>query len=233
MTPASSVGSVPTVKTGRKRLYVVDDHPIVREGLVQVLAGEPDLEVVGQAEDAPTAHQDIARLLPDLVILDLHLREGDGLDLIKALLKLKPGLLILVLTMHSEPYYAERALRAGARGFVTKEEAGEQVLTAIRRILSGDVYVSERVSPHLLSRLLGATDRERHPVERLSDRELRVLELIGEGEGTKQIASKLNLSGKTVETYRAQIREKLGLKDGSDLIRFAIRWLIDRGIPAR
>jgi DNA-binding NarL/FixJ family response regulator len=216
---------------GRKRLYLVDDHPIVREGLAQVLAGEPDFEVVGQAEEAAGARRDIARLKPDLAIIDLHLREGDGLELIKSLIQMDPGLRILVLTMHAEPYYAERALRAGAKGFLTKEEAGDQILVAIRKILSGDVYVSERISSHLLTRLLGGTARGTDPCERLSDREMQVFEMIGAGRGTKEIAAELNLSAKTIETYRANIKEKLGLKEGSELVRFAIRWSIDHHAP--
>jgi len=219
----------------RKRLYLVDDHPIVREGLAQVLVAEPDLEVVGQAEDAPVARREIARLKPDLAIIDLHLREGDGLDLIKTLLQADPGLRVLVLTMHAEPYYAERALRAGARGFLTKEEAGDQILVAIRKILAGDVFVSERLSSHLLTRLFGgaATGAAggNDPFERLSDREMQVFELIGAGRGTKEIAAELNLSAKTIETYRANIKEKLGIKEGADLVRFAIRWSIDHHTP--
>jgi DNA-binding NarL/FixJ family response regulator len=213
---------------GKKRIFLVDDHPIVREGLAQVLAAENDLEVVGQADSAPQAYSGVSATTPHLAIVDLQLREGDGLELIKSLLQMQPALRVLVLTMHAEPYYAERALRAGAHGFLTKEEVGDQIISAVRQVLAGEVYVSSRLSSHLLKRLISGGGQGSDPAERLSDRELRVFELIGAGRGTKEIAEELNLSIKTIETYRANIKDKLSLKDATDLVRFAIRWSIDR-----
>ena len=211
-----------------KRVFLVDDHPIVREGLRQVIDQDPDFGVVGEAEDVPTAFAAIAESRPDVVIADILLREGDGIDLIKRLQKLDASIPVLVLTMHAESFYAERALRAGARGFLTKEDAGTRIVDALRRVLAGEVFVSEKVAPGLLQRLLGVGNGESDSVDRLSDREMQVFELIGQGKATKEIADDLNLSVKTVETYRANIKEKLGLRDAMELVRFSIRWILDR-----
>lgn len=223
---------MPTVKesdsSGCRKIFLVDDHPIVREGLRQVIDQEPDFRVVGEAEDAPAAYAAIAETHPDVVVVDLLLREGDGIDLIKRLQKLDATIPVLVLTMHAESFYAERALRAGARGFLTKEDAGTSIVGAIRRVLNGEVFVSEKVAPGLLQRLLGVGNGEGDSIDRLSDRELQVFELIGKGKATKEIADDLNLSVKTVETYRANIKEKLGLRDATELVRFSIRWILDR-----
>jgi DNA-binding NarL/FixJ family response regulator len=209
------------------KVFVVDDHPIVRAGLIQVISREAGLSVCGEAGDVPAALQGVTDSGPDVAVVDLHLKEGDGIDLIKQIRKLQPRLPILVLTMHEEPFYVERAMRAGAQGFLTKQDAGDQVLTAIRTVAGGEMYVCDRVSPKLLKRLLaGGGNGADSPVARFSDREMQVFRLIGEGLGTKEIAERLNLSVKTIETYRANIKEKLDLRDARELVQYAIRWVI-------
>lgn len=212
------------------KVFLVDDHPIVRRGLTQVIDPTEDLTVCGEAENAASALRGIAQAGPDIVVVDLALESGDGLELIKSIRSQFGSLPILVLTMHDEPFYAERALKAGAQGFLTKQEASEEVVDAIYRILRGETYVSERVSPDLLKRLLtGADDEEDSFVARLSDRELQVFTLIGEGHSTQEIADELHLSVKTIETYRAHIKRKLELEDSRKLVQYAIRWVISHG----
>lgn len=209
------------------KVFVVDDHPIVRQGLIQVISREADLSVCGEAGDAPGALQGVIDGNPDVAVIDLHLAEGDGIDLIKQIHKRRPRLPVLVLTMHEEPFYVERAMRAGAQGFLTKQDAGDKVLAAIRKVAAGEIYVCDRVSPKLLKRLLaGGQNEEESPVARFSDREMQVFRFIGEGLGTKEIAGRLNLSVKTIETYRANIKEKLDLRDARELVQYAIRWVI-------
>jgi len=212
------------------RVLIVDDHPIVRQGLKQLIDAEPDLVFCGEAESAPAAVRAVGEVKPDLVIVDLHLRTGDGLDLVKSIRSAHPQLPVLVLTMHDESFYAERAFRAGARGFLTKREAHENVIDAIRRLLAGEIYISERVSPALLRKLITGESGpgKGDPVDRLSDRELQVFRLIGEGLASQEIADELNLSVKTIETYRAHIKEKLGLEDARKLVQSAIRWVISQ-----
>jgi len=211
------------------KVFVVDDHPIVRQGLIQVIAREAGMTVCGEAGDAPAALQGVAESAPDVAVVDLHLGKGDGLDLIKQIHRSHPRVRVLVLTMHEEPFYVERAMRAGAQGFLTKQDAGDQVLAAIRKVASGEMYVCDRVSPKLLKRLLsGGEEGGESPVARFSDREMQVFRLIGEGLGTKEIAGRLNLSVKTIETYRANIKEKLDLRDARELVQYAIRWVIGR-----
>jgi DNA-binding NarL/FixJ family response regulator len=212
------------------KVFVVDDHPIVRQGLIQVISREEDMSVCGEAGDGPGALQGVAEGGPDVAVVDLHLAQGDGIDLIKQMHKLHPRLPVLVLTMHEESFYVERAMRAGAQGFLTKQDAGEKVLAAIRKLAAGEMYVCDRVSPKLLKRLLaGGEAGDDSPVARFSDREMQVFRLIGEGLGTKEIAGRLNLSVKTIETYRANIKEKLGLRDARELVQYAIRWVIGQG----
>ena len=212
------------------RVLLVDDHPIVRQGLARLISHEADLDVCGEAGDVPSAIQAVNDLKPDVVVADLSLKEGSGIDLIKTLGTQSSEIPILVLTMHEESFYAERALRAGARGYLTKQEASDKILTAIRQVVRGDIYVSERLSPKLLKRLIsGAPDEEDPLVSRLSDRELQVFLMIGEGHGTQQIASQLNLSVKTIETYRAHLKEKLDLRDARELVQYAIRWVVSHG----
>jgi len=212
------------------RVMLVDDHPIVRQGLAQLIVQEPGFTVCGEASDVPGAVQMARETSPDVVVADLSLREGSGIDLIKTLCAQAPQVPVLVLTMHEESFYAERALRAGARGYLTKQEASEKILTAIRHVLRGDIYVSDRLSPKLLKRLIAGTPDDDEPlVSKLSDRELQVFLLIGEGRGTQEIADQLHLSVKTIETYRAHLKEKLGLKDARELVQYAIRWVVSHG----
>lgn len=210
----------------KARIFVVDDHPIVRQGLAQLLNRETDLEVCGDAEDATSAVYAIETLLPDIVIIDISLDGPDGLDLLKTLRARNATLPILILSMHDESLYAERALRAGAQGYIMKQEATDKVLVALRRILSGEMYVSERMSNKLLNQFLRSG---REPVgsaiESLSDRELEVFRLIGLGHGTRQIADELNLSVKTVEAYQAHIKDKLSLKNARELFQHALQWI--------
>jgi len=213
----------------KARIFIVDDHPIVRQGLTQLISQETDLCVCGEAEGAPAALQAITKLRPDVVIVDISLKEGDGIDLIKSIRARHDDIRILVLSMHEEMFIVERALRAGASGYLPKQEASDKVLTAIRGILAGHLYVSESLSPKLMVRLLGGKSaRGEDAIARLSDRELQVFQRIGEGMGTQEIAGAMNLSVKTIETYREHIKEKLGLKDARQLMQYAIRWNLTR-----
>ena len=215
-----------TESGGKRTVLIVDDHPIVRQGLAQLINQEKDLEVCGQAEDAHGAIQAIREHDPDLVIVDISLRDTSGVDLIKDLRIQYPDLPILTLSMYDEAVYGERALRAGARGYVMKQEAIEKVVTAIRRVLAGEVYVSDEMAAKMLSKLVGgASKKPSSPIESLSDRELEVFRMIGEGFNTREMAERLHLSVKTIETYRAHIKEKLALQDASELLRSAIQWV--------
>ena len=206
-------------------IIIVDDHPVVRQGLAQLVNQEEDLEVCGQAEDAHQAMQAIKELGPEMVVVDISLKGTSGMDLIKDIKVQYPDLPVLTLSMHDEAVYAERALRAGARGYIMKQEATERVVTAIRRVLSGDVYVSDRMAAKMVSKLTRGATSSGSPVDCLSDRELEVFRLIGEGHGTRRVAEELHLSVKTIETYRAHIKEKLGLRDANELFRSAIEWV--------
>lgn len=207
----------------RKRLALVDDHPMVRERLAEIIRQEPDLEVCGEAESRAEALDVVTRRQPHLVILDLSLKDAFGLDLIRDLRACQPGLRVLVLTMHESALYAERALRAGAAGYLTKRDATTRVLTAIRQVLAGGVYLSESLAGRVVKHLTGAAPGV-PTLERLSDRELEVLRRLGGGENTREIAEALHLDMRTVETYRARIKTKLDLKNGQELLRFAIQW---------
>jgi len=215
-----------TAKASQKtRILVVDDHPIVRQGLAQLIEEEPDLEVCAQAEDAPEAMSLIKKLGPDFLIIDISLKETSGMELIKDVKAAYPNLPVLALSMHDESLYAERSLRAGARGYVMKSEATVKVVDAIRKILSGRIYVSENVAAKMMNKIVGAQpDVGASAIERLSDRELEVFSLIGQGYGTRKIADRLHLSVKTIETYRAHIKNKLNLTDATELLQYAIRW---------
>jgi DNA-binding NarL/FixJ family response regulator len=210
----------------KRTVLIVDDHPIVRQGLAQLINQEKDLEVCGQAEDAHEAMQAIRQLNPDMVIVDISLKDTSGMELIKDLKIQHPDLPVLTLSMHDEAVYGERALRAGARGYVMKQEATGKVVTAIRRVLAGEVYVSEGMAAKMVSKLVGGGARmASSPADSLSDRELEVFRMIGEGFGTREMAEKLHLSIKTVETYRAHIKDKLSLQDANELLRSAIQWV--------
>jgi len=210
----------------RRRVIIVDDHPVFRQGLTQLIDQEPDLQVCGHAEDAHQAMKAIKDLKPDMVIVDISLGGTSGMDLIKDIRIHCPDLPILTLSMHDESLYAERALRAGAKGYIMKREAPEQVVTAIRRVLAGAVYVSDTMAAKMVTRLAsGIAPLGASPVDALSDRELEVFRLIGEGHKTRDVAAKLHLSVKTIETYRAHIKEKLGFRDGNELFRCAVEWV--------
>jgi len=214
----------------RKRIFIIDDHPIVREGLALMMNREPDLVVCGEAEEASVALQAIASAKPDFLIVDISLNGPDGLDLLKSVRARYPNLPVLILSMHDEAIYAERALRAGANGYIMKQEATEKVLVAVRQILSQKVYVSDRIANRMLQQYINGTDIQKHsPVADLSDRELEVFRLIGEGHTTRRIAEELHLSVKTVESYQAHIKDKLSLKSGRELVQRAIEWSIGEG----
>lgn len=208
-----------------KSIVLVDDHPIVRDGLAEAIGRETDLSVGGVAADRSQALSVVETAHPDLVVVDLMLKQSSGLELIKDLRSRWPHLLILVVSMQDEELYAERALRAGARGYITKQQATRDIVQAIRRVLRGEIYLSERMSSSLLGRLTAHPQPSSDSLaEVLTDRELQVLELTGTGIGTRQIAERLHLDVKTVETYRARIKDKLQLKDGNELLQLAIRW---------
>jgi DNA-binding NarL/FixJ family response regulator len=206
------------------RIVIVDDHPMVRERLADVINRESDLRVCGEAEDRAGALEVITRENPGLAIVDLTLKRSNGLDLIKDLHVMHPHLRILVLSMQDESLYAERVVRAGAHGYITKYEATGKILEAIRLVLSGKMFLSPEVSDEILSRMLGKPKATLRSIDVLSDRELQVFELVGQGYSTRQIAEFLGLDGKTVETYRSRIKEKLEIKDASELLRRAIAW---------
>lgn len=214
-----------------RRVCLVDDHPVVRHGLAQLINQAADLHVCGEAEDPTEALAVIQRTRPDLVLVDLTLKGRSGLELIKTLNAATPPRPVLVVSMHDETLYAERALRAGARGYIMKEEAPEKVLMAMRRVLDGQVYLSERMAARVLQQAAGTPHRPAaSPVERLSDRELEVFRLLGRGRGTREIAEALNLSVKTVETYRAHIMTKLQLRHAPELIQHAVQWVQTEGV---
>lgn len=216
--------------TTTARIVIVDDHPLVRRGLAQLIDQQNDLHVCGEASTIGSAIALIEAERPDLAIVDLSLENRDGIDLIKDARARVPDLRVVVLTMHEESFHAERALRAGAHGYLTKQEASGKVLDAVRRVLAGELYVSERLSPRLLQRLItGKPDEDEPVVGRLSDRELQVFLKIGKGLSTQEIADDLNLSVKTIETYRAHIKQKLGLPDARQLMKYAICWALNQG----
>jgi DNA-binding NarL/FixJ family response regulator len=218
--------SIPAARvTDRYRVFLVDDHPIVRQGLTLLINQEPDLVVCGEAEAAWPVPAALAALNPDVLVLDISLNGPDGLDLLKSIRATDTNLPILVLSMHDESLYAERALRAGANGYIMKQEATERVLVAIRRILRREVYVSDRIANAMLRQLVSKQNHSPQSlVSTLSDRELEVFRLIGDGHGTREIAEQLHLSIKTVESYQAHIKDKLSLPSARALMQRAIEW---------
>jgi len=209
-----------------KRILIVDDHPVVREGLTQQINREPDLEVCAEASNASQAMEAVARAKPDLVLADINLPGRSGLELIRDLHAVSPRLPVLVLSMHDESVFAERVLRAGGRGYLSKQAGAEKLAEAIRRVLSGQIYVSETVSTRLLNGLSGEhPGRVPSPVAQLTDRELEVFTLIGQAMETKDIARRLHMSSKTVEAHRGSIKRKLKLKTGPELTRHAVLWV--------
>jgi DNA-binding NarL/FixJ family response regulator len=211
----------------RQRIFLVDDHPMVRERLVQLLEREADLQVCGQAEDAPQALQRIGETRPNLVIVDITLKQGNGLELIKSLVTLYPEIAVLVLTMHDESVFAERALRAGALGYLTKVEATETVLAAIRKLLKGEIYVSPALTSRIFRRsFIGRKQAlaTQSLIDTLSDREMEVFQLMGRGFNSRRIAEDLNVGLKSVEAYRTRIKEKLAISDSTELLFRAFQW---------
>ena len=220
--------TIPSATSARKsKVLLVDDHPIVRQGLALLINREADLAVCGEADDGIAAIQAVANLHPDIVVLDISLNGPDGIDSLKTIRIKDPTLPVLILSMHDESTYAERALRAGANGYIMKQEATEKVLTAIRRILRGEVYLSECLTSRMLQHFVrGPVSSAGSPLANLSDRELEVFRLIGEGHGTRQIADQLHISVKTVESYQAHIKEKMALRNARELVQHAVEWCV-------
>ncbi|MFB3787486.1 MAG: response regulator [bacterium] len=213
----------------KAQILVVDDHPIVRRGFLQLINQETDLEVCGEAETMNEAYTLIGRLRPNLIILDISLKDGNGLDLLKRIPADFPGLPVLVVSMHDEALYAERVIRLGARGYVMKEEAEDTVIAAIRQVLEGKIYLSKPVQERLVQSFTRSRAGEgESPIHSLSNRELEIFRFIGEGLGTRQIAERLQVSVKTIESYRARIKQKLRLTTGPELIQQAVLWVQNR-----
>jgi len=214
----------------RAKILVVDDHPIVRKGLENLINYEKDLMVCQQVEDAHEAMKAIDKLKPDIVIVDISLKDKNGLELIKSIKIQHPDLPILALSMHDESLYAERVIRAGAKGYIMKQQATENIVKAIRKVLNGQPYLSDRMTAKMMHKLVGRKKEktEASITELLSDRELEVFLLIGKGYGTRQIANRLHLSVKTIESYRAHIKEKLSLSSATELLQYAIQWATSR-----
>jgi DNA-binding NarL/FixJ family response regulator len=214
----------------KTRILIVDDHPIVRERLAELIALEPDLVVCGEAEDAQRAFRAVLALDPDLAIVDITLKDSYGIELIKQFKEVRPKLPVLVLSMHDESVYGERALRAGAMGYLTKQEATKKVITAIRRVLAGEVYVSDQMAASLLKKMAtGVSPGGGKPTDVLTDREMEVFQLLGEGLSVKRIADNLYISAKTVEAHREHIKQKMKLKTSTELLRYAIQFVLRDG----
>jgi DNA-binding NarL/FixJ family response regulator len=215
-----------TTTIQRRGIIVIDDHPLFRKGVVQMLTAEPDLEVRAEAESSPVALEMMRKTPVDLAIVDIGLHGStNGIELTKSIKAEHPMLPVLVLSMHDETLYADRALRAGASGYLMKREALDSVIAAVRAVLDGDIYVSPAMSKRMIAEHIGAGGRARSPLEKLTDRELEVLQLIGEGSDVREIADKLHLSAKTVEAHRAHIKEKLDMKNAREVARFATTWV--------
>lgn len=209
-----------------KRIFLVEDHPITRSGIAALINLEPDLVVCGEADAAPQAIELIAKARPDLALIDISLKSMSGIELLKNIRGMLPHLPVLIISMHDENIFTERALRAGANGYIMKIEASEKVLYAIRRVLEGELYLSENMKEKILRRLVKSGSEEVvFSMDTLSDRELEVFQLIGDGYGTRQIADRLNLSVKTIDSYREHLKMKLRLDSSAELVRHAIQWL--------
>jgi DNA-binding NarL/FixJ family response regulator len=215
----------------KKRIFIVDDHPLVREWLANLINQQPDLSVCGETESAPAALSALSAAQPDLLIVDINLKNSSGVELIKDLKKLHPDVPVLVLAMHDESLYAERAFRAGARGYVNKRESAQKMIEAIRRVLDGKLYVSEKTAEILAGKSMGGRAITKSSVELLSDRELEVFDKLGQGIGTRQIAEDFRVSVKTIQAYCARIKEKLNLNSATELLREAVRWRDSRDQP--
>ena len=216
----------PVNRKPKIKVLLVDDHPILRAGLGKLINQEADMMVCGEAEDAPKAFDAVGTLLPDVAVVDISLKGSNGIELIKNLKARYPNLPVLVLSMHDESLYAERALRAGSLGYIMKEEAIEQVLVAIRKVLQGEIFLSEKMKSKMLQQMAGGRAKmASSPIEKLTDRELEVFRLIGAGHSTRQIAGELHLSVRTVEAYREYIKSKLNLKNATELVQHAFHWV--------
>lgn len=216
------VNSAPLIK----RILIVDDHPVVRQGIKHLLEQEPDLRVCAEAESAGEALQALQKHKPDLAIVDISLKGTDGLELTKWIRAQDEKIPILILSMHDENLYAERVLRAGAHGYLMKAEVSDKISAAVRKVLKGEIYLSDKVGQNILHEVTGRNAPvDESPIRQLSDRELEVFRLIGQGHGTREIAALLHLSVKTIETYRAHIKEKLGLANATQLVRYAAQWV--------
>lgn len=214
-----------STRSDRKQIFIVDDHPVFRDGLVVMIRREADLAVCGEADNAVAALEAVGRLQPDLVLADIGLPGKSGLELVKDLQALHPETPVLIISMHDETLYAERVLRGGGRGYIMKQEGPEKILQAIRQTLAGQVYLSAKMSVRILDAFSGRRAKDGPPVARLTDRELEILRLIGQGRDSHAIAAQLHLSVKTVDAHRGNIKEKLNLKNGTELICFAARWV--------
>jgi len=209
----------------KARVLLIDDHPLLRQGLAQLINQETDLVLCGEAEDGPSAMNAARTLSPDIAVVDLTLKDRSGTELIKELAQAHPNLKMLVFSMHDESLHAERAIQSGARGYLMKHEPPEQVLEAIRRVLAGEIYLSPRMSARILNRLAKGKDKEgASPISALSDRELQIFTMIGQGTSSREIADSLSLSIKTIETHRERIKDKLNLKNATELLRYAMRY---------
>ncbi len=209
----------------KARIFLVDDHPLVREWLTNLIHQQADLEVCGEAESAPQALDAVLKSRPDIAIVDISLKGASGIELIKNIRAVVPEVAVIVLSMHDESLYAERALRAGARGYIMKRETAKKVIAAIRQVLQGKLYLSESMRVHFAEKFVGGDPPATSlPVNQLSDRELEVFQLLGQGYETRQIAASLNISMKTVQAFCARIKEKLSLTSATELLREAVRW---------
>jgi DNA-binding NarL/FixJ family response regulator len=223
---AAFIPNSPPATTASKRLLIVDDHPVFRHGIIQLLGKLEDVTVCGEADNSLGALEAMRLHKPDVVLLDVCMPGTNGIELIKLMLAEQPRLIILVLSMHDESLYALRALRAGAKGYAMKQEAMDNVLDALRRVIDGGIYVSPQFSEKLIFKAIhGSNSDLGSPVDKLSDRELEVLQLFGRGKTTREVAETLHLSVKTIETHRAHIKEKLGFKDADELVKFAVEWM--------
>jgi DNA-binding NarL/FixJ family response regulator len=218
--------SAKSTKPAARRILVVDDHPFMRAGLAQLINRQSDIQVAGEAGSPAEAIRELARWKPDLVLTDFTMPGRSGLEFIKDLVAAEPELAVLVISMHDEAIYAERVLRAGARGYIMKEAGGENLLSAIRTVLSGEIYLSPRIAAQMLATFSGRRPRgSKSPIGKLTDREFEVFQLIGAGKSTRDIAEQLHLSSKTVDVHRGHIKEKLELRDTTALVRHAVRWV--------
>lgn len=209
----------------KKKIYIVDDHPLMRKGMAMTLENSVEFTVCGQAESAEEGLGEILSLKPDACVVDISLPGMNGIELVKNLLAQTPDLKILVVSRHDEELYAERAIRAGAKGYLMKLEAGEVLVSAVRQVMNGGIYLSDKIGSQLIMKIASGQSAGDNPLELLSDRELEVFELTGKGESTKEIAQRLHVSVKTIDTYRARIKEKMHLKTANELMRRAVQWV--------